>query len=470
MLLALFLVAYNIVRVFKVPITHDEAETYWLYATASFKNITANIPVTANNHMLNSLITKVFIGIFGHHIFFLRLGNILAQIAYLAFSYRLCHKLFRSDRWVLMAFVLLNFNPFLFDFWGLSRGYGLSLAFMMASLHYFIRFKIENDPGAVWASLILGVLSVYSSFSALNYYVALIGVLVFWSLATKQLTLRTVILPVVAISMGLYALVAHPLIELNDSGEFYFGSTEGLINGTIASIIKETVFGDPKHQSYYTLAAGLFTAVLMAIGIFWCSRLFVRRTRREVQLGFSVWCILMLILLSLKTQAILLDTPYIIERSALFLYPLAVVVLVCWIYTLELWQWAKTSVVAALMALAVVINFAFNANARYSRSWRFNMHDKDLMELMMASRGGRPAKLRLYWAFVPSFRYNAKQLYPNRFRYIEKRWEIAPLGTRYDYYYIHRDQESEVPREYKLLKSYENGRYLLYGTLPLDRR
>ena len=59
MMLALFLVAYNIVRVFKVPITHDEAETYWLYATASFKNITANIPVTANNHMLNSLITKV---------------------------------------------------------------------------------------------------------------------------------------------------------------------------------------------------------------------------------------------------------------------------------------------------------------------------------------------------------------------------------------------------------------------------
>ena len=469
-MLALFLVAYNIVRVFKVPITHDEAETYWLYATASFKNITANIPVTANNHMLNSLITKVFIGIFGHHIFFLRLGNILAQIAYLAFSYRLCHKLFRSDRWVLMAFVLLNFNPFLFDFWGLSRGYGLSLAFMMASLYYFIRFKIENDPGAVWASLILGVLSVYSSFSALNYYVALIGVLVFWSLATKQLTIRTVTLPVVAISMGLYALVAHPLIELNDSGEFYFGSTEGVVNGTIASIIKETVFGSPKYQSYYTLAAGLFTAVHLAIGIFWGSRLFVRRARREVQLGFSVWCILMLILLSLKTQFILLDTPYIIERSALFLYPLAIVVLVYWIYTLELWQWARTSVVAVLMALAVMINFAFNVNTRYARSWRFNMHDKELMSIVIAEQDGHRAKLKLYWAFVPSFRYNAKQLYPGKFQQIEKRGQRAWANTRYDYYYIHRDQLAEVPDGYRLIKSYEDGRYRLYGApLAFDR-
>jgi hypothetical protein len=463
LLVALCLVVYNIIRVLKVPITHDEAETYWLYATASFKNITANIPVTANNHMLNSLVTKLSIGVFGHHIFFLRLGNIMAQLVYLAFAYKLCRRLFGTESWILLAFLLLNLNPFLFDFWGLCRGYGLSIALMIASMYYFVRFKIENDSGPVWAALILGVFSVYANFSALNYYVALTGVLVFWGIANKRVALRTVILPIIAISSGLYALVAHPLVELKNSGEFYFGSTDGLIQGTIASIVKESVFGDARHERYYNLISVLFIILFLAVGIFWGSQLFVRRVRKEVQIGFSVWGILLLVFLSLMVQFIMLGTPYIIERAALILYPLTVVSLIYWIYILELWKHARTSVIATIVALGVLVNFVLHTNTRAARSWQYNMHDKDLMEAMIAHQQQRSIKLKLYWAFIPSFRYNAKQVYPNHFQKIEKRGESVPAGTSYDYYYIHRDQNDEVPEGYVLLRSYEGGRYLFYG-------
>ena len=140
-LIAVFLAIYNIIRVLKVSVTYDEALTYMLYVNNRYKNIIACDPVVANDHIFNSLLAKICVNLFDQNAFFLRLPNIIAHLIYLLYGYLLLHYLFRGKRWwIFCGFLLLNLNPFLFDFWGLCRGYGLSIAFMMASLYHLLRY------------------------------------------------------------------------------------------------------------------------------------------------------------------------------------------------------------------------------------------------------------------------------------------------------------------------------------------
>ncbi len=59
--ISIILISRNILRILNVPITHDEARTYLTYVSSTFKNITICNPITANNHIFNSLLTKCFV-------------------------------------------------------------------------------------------------------------------------------------------------------------------------------------------------------------------------------------------------------------------------------------------------------------------------------------------------------------------------------------------------------------------------
>jgi hypothetical protein len=103
----------------------------------------------ATNHFLNTLLTKACDFVAGGSEIVLRLPSVIGYAMFLGFSLLILH---RSVRPAIAApgFVLLNLNPYVLDFFSLSRGYGLSLGFLMGSLFYLFKFldHLQRGEGA----------------------------------------------------------------------------------------------------------------------------------------------------------------------------------------------------------------------------------------------------------------------------------------------------------------------------------
>ena len=140
---------YAVLRAPRVSLTIDEAITFNDYVSRGFWGLFKI--ATANNHILNTLATWLVTRIAGTGVFALRIPNLLGHIAFLVFSIRLLNRHLRGAAAV-AGFVVLNANPYVLEFFSLSRGYGISLGLLMASLYYLFRFMDELKAGEPLAS------------------------------------------------------------------------------------------------------------------------------------------------------------------------------------------------------------------------------------------------------------------------------------------------------------------------------
>ena len=117
---------YVIVRASNVSFTNDEAISYGIiHGAQTFVD-------TPNNQWLNTLLMRVSQYVFGQSELALRLPNVAAFGLYGAASVMLLSQV-RHVEAKAVGFSLLVVNPFLLEFFGLARGYGLSLAFLAAA-------------------------------------------------------------------------------------------------------------------------------------------------------------------------------------------------------------------------------------------------------------------------------------------------------------------------------------------------
>ncbi len=161
-----------------VPLTYDEAATYIRYISTDFLTV-FNFEV-ATNHFINTLLTKLFYLVGGNSEVVLRLPNLLAYAMYLWFSLLILRGLSRPVM-ALAGFMLLNLNPYVLDYFSVSRGYGISLAFLMGALFFFFRFLARShaDAGAsrdLSGTLLFAGAAVLANFSLLNVYLAIFAV------------------------------------------------------------------------------------------------------------------------------------------------------------------------------------------------------------------------------------------------------------------------------------------------------
>jgi hypothetical protein len=174
---AAFFLGYVGLRAARVAITFDEAHTYLSYVAKGFLGVFDFD--TANNHFLNTLLVWLFSRFAGSSEFVLRVPSLLGYLLYLVFSYRLLMRYARPF-FALAGFLLLNLNPYLLDFFGLSRGYGLSIGLLMAAFYYFLRFIDQMEEGSpdVFRSLVISLaaaaFAVLSNFSLLDVYIILV--------------------------------------------------------------------------------------------------------------------------------------------------------------------------------------------------------------------------------------------------------------------------------------------------------
>lgn len=185
--ICVFFVVFATMRAARVPLTYDEAASYIRYIDTSSSSVFDTSPLSvfnfevATNHFLNTLLTKVSVVVAGDSELMLRIPNLLAYAMYLVFSVLILRRYVRP--WIAAAgLLLLNLNPYVLDFFALSRGYGLSLGFLMGAMFFLFRFldrlKARQD-GSRDASRTLGfaLAAVMSNFALLNVWLSIFAVI-----------------------------------------------------------------------------------------------------------------------------------------------------------------------------------------------------------------------------------------------------------------------------------------------------
>lgn len=466
--LSLLLIAFNIVRIVNVSVTHDEALTYHNYVQNTYAGIVANVHGIANNHFLNSILSKISIDCFQDNLFFLRLPNLLAQIIYLVFSFLLCKRLFKNKYYILFSFALLQLNPFMFEFWGLCRGYGLSIAFMMGSIYFLLRYLDTHKIAALIFHYLLMMMAVYANLSLLNFALGCIAVISLHLLLQRNIKLIiTTAIPLAVSAFIIYYLIATPIAVMKETGQLYYGGENNFIKDTIGSLLQDSLYLDDNGTVMFIIGILMFVLVA-ASGIYLLVKT-IRQRAVHIPMGLVLCSLLFIPALSTIVQFHLLHNKYLIFRTALFFYPLFILYFVYALYRLTDNRIKLRRRLILIISILFVFNFVRNINFTHTRNWEFDRHTQWLMQRMVDAKQNKgEIKIYLDFLFSSSIKYYKNRLYPNKFGYIEGVNEMAYDRLEYDFYLIREWGIKKVPDSYILDTTFSNYQYYLYKRKQWD--
>lgn len=158
---------YLFIRAYTLPPLMDEITTYFQYIrTGSFQPYYAYMD--ANNHILNSLLGHIFYKTVGDSMFAIRLPALIGFIIYAFYGFKF-YKSFKNPYAKYSFLTLLFCNQYFIEFFQISRGYGLSFAFLLGLLYHLKRNYETNKLTHFISGAVLNVLMIFANLSLLSW-------------------------------------------------------------------------------------------------------------------------------------------------------------------------------------------------------------------------------------------------------------------------------------------------------------
>src|SRR5437899_5688721 len=157
---AIFAFLWAVTRACVQSITIDEADTYLMFVAPSSPY---HWGASSNNHVLNSLLMRLFTSVFGVSHLSVRTPALLGAAIYIGAAYLICRKLTPVLHLQWPVFVCLVYNPFIFDYLVAARGYGLALGFLMCLFALAAYTRLDASGCALCS--VCAALSVAANFS-----------------------------------------------------------------------------------------------------------------------------------------------------------------------------------------------------------------------------------------------------------------------------------------------------------------
>lgn len=485
----------SVYRALNFPFTHDESLSFAIF---NYQPVWAD---TANNHVLNTYLMQFFSGLFGVSELTLRLASILAHLLYLVSSVLL---LLRVRSWVLRlaGFVLLNFNPFMLDFFFVARGYGLALAFLLLSVFLLtLAYEKKTRPaqeerarqqqsGTQQApapqgkkkrakaqppraqqpresprrekqeyvrylifSVLAAAFSVLANFAFLNYFLPLLAVCA-WFLFTDGTFRRlrwTQSVPALAlfgVSAFFLMWVLGRTFDLQARGELYFGGKAGFLADTVLSLVSGWRYNVAYAEPTDNLIVGL--AVLLFIGLVGFGA-YIFFLRKQTPL-FMVYLVLLVCAVALPlVQNLVIGTLFPVERAALYYLPLFGLAV---IFAFEDWgrnsavQWQTVAapLLPALFALALVFHLFRSYQPLTLYNWGYDGHNDKALEIIEQDRQTampeRSVRLGISWMFEPSMNFYR---FTRQYRWLAPVTRAGINPRDYDYIYALESDVAQTP-------------------------
>jgi hypothetical protein len=264
----LLLFVLVIIRAFLVPLVSDEAFTYFLYVEPETVFYPA-AQVDANNHYLNSLLSIWSMKLLGANIFAFRLPNVLSFVIFYFSAFKISE--FSKSKWqfYVTLFGFTSIYPVL-EFFSLSRGYGISFAFLLLAIYQVLAFYADKKFWRAWFILILLFLILFAQLSLLFACAALFFLVFVQLILTHSRSKKLMTLSFGIIGILMFVLFTLHIKNLQDGGLLYFGVSERFPVYNIISL-NDLLFQSSEMWLYYvTLGIFVLTVLgfLLALVIF----------------------------------------------------------------------------------------------------------------------------------------------------------------------------------------------------------
>ena len=484
-ILSLGLAGYTFIRAAGAAITHDEVGGYLGYSIHPVMDILRFTNLQLGNHVLNSLLVKLTAYLFGVSEFSLRLPNLIGHLLYLYFSWKIIRMLTKDKFLAIAGFILVNVNPYMLDFFSLSRGYGLEISMMVVSIYLLMMFRQKGKSAYIWGSMIMSALGVLSNFTFIPVYfcmILLINFLVLVEFVRQKKSLKSSLMgmvkvnvPILVISAGLAALVVGPIIRLEAIGEFSArANKEGFWDNMFRSVIRHSLYGQfssDAMQNNLTIVFQALSAMLVMLLAWYIYKDRWEATRSGFFLTFSL---LLVICLWFFLQHIVMGSRYPQQRTALFILPLFLFTLIA---CLDFVAHYKKLVIPLriltwIVTLFILVHFYNSANFRYYFDWPNDADTKIMLEenleSMKQSQQGESDKVDLgtYWLCRPGLIFYLDMKKINWINLVNYRESFSGPA---DYYYILREYHDSLQKfNPEKIKDYPVSRTSLYREKPPD--
>jgi hypothetical protein len=373
----LLLLTYTVWKAIQASVVYDEDITFGI-SLSSYKDIRNYSFATANNHLLITLAIKWLTEHFALSSLLIRLPSLAGHVLFMIYSW-LILKGIRHPFARIAAFMLINVNPFMLDFFALARGYSLSVGFMMCSLYYTSSVIYVNRRKWIYTglSMLAAALSVLASFTMLHFFLINTSILLIVNVLGKRYmhyppsSLWRSLLSMVIIAAALLSYLIPILFKLQKQGEFYFGGKENFWKDTVGSLAITAAYRNEYTISPIVLnTIQAFVILVMVVGLVLTVRVLLRRELWQRKALFVlIYLVTLLITLSTIAQHYLMGSNFLIERTAMFFIPLFMLLvagIVHYLYESGLSMYP----VLYFLSAVVCIHAAMNINVNEYLIWK----------------------------------------------------------------------------------------------------
>lgn len=449
-----------------IPLTHDEYSTIMVSYQSLFDIITYKDPIP-NNHILNTLLLKLNIITFGDHLFSNRLHNILSFIPFYVFTILIAKKITDNFLVQLSFICMVILQPFLLDFFSVTRGYGLSVSFQMISLYFGVRYIKYYSSKDLYFSIIFGAIGVIANFTLLNFYIPITILLIFFSFRFQfknnyqKFKIEILITSAITIILGLLCFL--PFKKMVSTQQFVFWSSNNFFNDTVVQLFQSLRVGvfyfkwDSIMYAYVFL--GLLAVLLITIFI-----LFGKKIVKNPLLEFS-GLLLILVLIYNNLQFYIANVPFLNARTSLFFVPLVALFIFVLFTIIQEYSIKATKTISVFIILFCTQHFVRGYNGRSNYEWYFNQNTYDVLDEIMYNINSKnlvkPVLLDCHWYYHPSLTYHINKKYRGIIELVPYHKETN-VNSGASFYYSEPNESDILAIKFNKLKEFGDNQSFLW--------
>lgn len=473
-IIGLVFLSLSIFKASHSAFTHDESFTYLTYVKKSVAGIISmEQPVSANNHILNTLGMKMVDKLISPTPFNLRLPNIFGHLLFIVFSALLVSN-FKNNFFKVIGFVFLNANIYIIDLFSLARGYGLSLGFLMVHWYFLIQTIDDfNNKQRFRCALVALFFAMTANFSIIYYTIALLTIFFIFEIKSiigikKKFTSLLLVnykflflLFIISVSF-----FYEPIRKLIKFKQLYFGGSNNFFEDTIYSLVfnSSSLASTSESQIFNIYLIVLFTILAMLILIV------IKLIKKDIisPTNFFIGVFLLIMIIQIMFFY-LFNTKYLIQRTAIFLIPI-----IC-IAFINIVNDFNSNILYFLTSLICV--YLFYCTLRFaplynSINWQYDADNEnlisDLNKIYNNSDSKNKISLGIDWVFQPSLNfYRATTATGN---WLDTLTKEGFENKKYSFYFVESSSlnKFEDKTQFKIVKTYSQSHNSLIKNLKFE--
>ncbi len=437
-----------------IPITHDESMQIMNICPMSIYDIFMYTSPWPTNHILNTLLIKLFTAILGHHLWVERLPNNLAFILYYVYVLKWARKFYNKDfLGVLTTVTVLCLIPYVFDFFSVARGYGLALSFQLVAMYHVYNYVYAEDTRELTRGQTAMLLMILSNFSWLLLWAVMQGVLFVFSAWRQKPRQFLIIFGSFLMGLG-FSIV--PVIRMTSTDQFKYWNSNGFYENTFEPLVRWYLY----DFKFVTLNANGVFFFFLGICIILLVYVYLFKSKKVLWLFPVLYFGLMLAEI---LQNKLIGTPYLTGRTALMYYPLMGLILLAYLRVL-LDNKVSYRLTAVAFTIFGTLLFVTNYAEDYVLEWKYDQYTYEILDLLESRRAQNQDTVYVgtHWLFTPSLKYTIQTGEYNWIKLTDFSYHPIVPNTQNYYYTIETERSDPDALGFKNLKYFNPNQVLLY--------